>query len=109
MGQLHSLLTIGVLPGSSQECILLDLPNLVLHNAPGVICTVVVLPLAALTCLMFLTGLVVLFAGQRRSDRALRLFNAVLDALVWLTCGVLRWAPKPRKEGPQRNTRRRSR
>ncbi|MGW2665952.1 hypothetical protein ACWCW7_33795 [Nocardia tengchongensis] len=81
---------------------MLDLSDLA---APTLLGVLLLTPLIALTVLTLLTALVVLFDTKRRGDRAHELFDASLNALLWLLSAVLRCGGPPQKRRRRRSGR----
>ncbi|MEV0538196.1 hypothetical protein [Nocardia salmonicida] len=73
--------------------------------APIIFTATVLTPVALLTLLISLTALVAMFGSNRRSERAMRIFDATLAALMTLVDALLRTGHGGRSRRTGRNTR----
>lgn len=74
--------------------------------APIILTATVLMPVALLTLLVSLAAMVAVFGSNLRSDRAMRIFDAALGALMALINALLRTGPGGRSRRGARRSRR---
>ncbi|GAA5096746.1 hypothetical protein [Nocardia iowensis] len=75
-------------------------------NTTQLLAVIVLTPVITLTVLTALTALVAVISSKKCGDRAIRVFESTLEALLWLMGAVLR---VHRRQEPQRNRQPRNR